>query len=502
MSYYTHPSHVSLSTRSLLGPVACSFIFMLAILTALAQQSRAQECGSGSFEAEAVQNGNTWTVTNGNSTVWTGSSMLEAMREAIGSLSPNRSSKERVVVRGSGSMPANTSLDLPSNTIIDICGTIDVTGSLGGSNAALRGLNVRNVEIQHVRITGSPYFGIFFQRSHDITLGKIVLELSGGHGVRLDNDPSGSGNYGRANRSTNFTIDSIYVSGTNNHGVETYGIENITIGTVTARNTAYSGVLLNATINATIGLVDAEDAGTGTGYAGFRLANRAGKVGDSNTETYNIHVKKVIARRGGRGFFCVSESGGAIIENIEIEDAGGNNSVLIENCYDIKFATVSGTIEGTKEVRLAARSEFDNNRNITVQNLTVTDAPVRENPCGQNIVFSNITLQGNASYDICSEPVSTRKEPNIVASEGLIRRFTSHYDGDRMSLRFQFTDDGYGKPRTSLITLRTTSGKAVYSETVANFGLYSRNIPLKAEGIYVFDVTSGSDRVSRLIVAE
>ena len=47
------------------------------------------------------------------------------------------------------------------------------------------------------------------------------------------------------------------------------------------------------------------------------MANRNGRIGDSYPT--NIHVGEVKARGGGRGIFCVSESGGAVIDRIDIE---------------------------------------------------------------------------------------------------------------------------------------------------------------------------------------
>jgi hypothetical protein len=42
----------------------------------------------------------------------------------------------------------------------------------------------------------------------------------------------------------------------------------------------------------------------------------------------NVHVGKVVARGGGRGIFCVTESGGATIDEMDIEGTG-NNSILV-----------------------------------------------------------------------------------------------------------------------------------------------------------------------------
>ncbi|QKV68181.1 right-handed parallel beta-helix repeat-containing protein [Streptomyces harbinensis] len=344
-------------------------------------------CGDSGAHAEAVRNGNTWTAPG-----YSGTDMLSAMRAAVNSLTPGRTSKQRVVVRGSGDVPANQSLDLPSYTILEVCGTINVTGSPGGDHAVVRGRNVTDIEVPHLNVTGAPYFGIFVRNGTNITLGQIDLRLSGGLGIRIDNHSN------RNVRTRNVRIDNVYVSGTNNHGVETYGVDGLTIGTVTARNTAYSGLLLNDTINATVQRVDGQGTGTGTGYAAFRMANRNGRVGDSYPT--NIRVGEVIARGGGRGIFCVSESGGVVIDRVNIADTG-NNAILIENCYNVNLAAVSGTVSGGGGIRIAARTEFANTRDVTLQNLTITNNSLTENPCGVNIQYRNLTLN-NSSRSTCS----------------------------------------------------------------------------------------------------
>ncbi|NLW31604.1 MAG: hypothetical protein GXY77_09130 [Fibrobacter sp.] len=209
-----------------------------------------QTCGEGDYDAEAILNGSTWTVTNDGNTVYAGSDMLRAMQEAVGSLSRNRTRIERVLVKGDGTIQANRSLDLPSYTAIDVCGTINVTGSASGDNAVIRGRDVHDIEIENLSVTGAPYFGIFFRKGYNITLKQINLQLSGGLGIRIDNDPSGSGNWGSTNRVKNVRMDNVYVSGANNHGVETYDVDGLKIGKVTARNVANCGLILNSTINA------------------------------------------------------------------------------------------------------------------------------------------------------------------------------------------------------------------------------------------------------------
>lgn len=349
------------------------------------------DCGTGSYHAEVTVSGSTWTAKNGGSTTYTGSSMASAMQAAINNLTAGRTSKQRVVVRGSGSISKDARVSLASYTTIDVCGTINVTGSGTGDKAPIYARGVSNIEVQHLTLTGAPLYGIFLRNVTNVIIGQIDMRLSGGLGIRIDN----RGDTSQWTR--NVRIDNVYVSGTGAHGVETYGVDGLTIGTITARNTHDSGLLLNQTINATITTVDADGAGAGTGYAAFRMANRNGRVGSSYPT--NIRVGTVIARGGGRGVFCVSESGGAVIDRVTISNTG-NNAILIENCYNVNIAAVSGTVTGGGEIRLAARTEFANNRDITIQNLTVRNSRITENPCGTNTTFRTITLD-NSTMNVC-----------------------------------------------------------------------------------------------------
>ncbi|MBO4206205.1 RICIN domain-containing protein [Micromonospora echinofusca] len=343
-------------------------------------------CGSGAFHAEAVLGGSTWTARNGGSTVYTGTDMRAAVQAAVNSLSAGRTSKQRVVVRGSGSISAGSRISLPSYTTIDVCGTINVTGSGTGDQAPIYSRGTTQIEVQHLTVTGAPLYGIFLRNVTDVVLGQIDMRLSGGLGVRIDN----RGDTSQWTR--NVRIDDVYVSGAGSHAVETYGVDGLTIGTVTARNVGESGLLLNQTVNATVTTVDAENAGTGTGYAAFRMANRNGRIGSGYPT--NIRIGTVRARGGGRGVFCVSESGGATIDRIDIASTG-NNAILIENCYGVDIAANGGTISGGGEVRLAERTEFPGNRDITLRNFTLVDNRIVENPCADNLTISNITLNNS-----------------------------------------------------------------------------------------------------------
>ncbi|MEE1829774.1 hypothetical protein [Streptomyces sp. SP17KL33] len=357
----------------------------------VAADAGAAACGEGSYQAEAVLSGSTWTARRGSSVTYTGTDMRAAMQAAVNSLTAGRTSKERVVVRGSGSIGAGSRVSLPSYTVLDVCGTINVTGTGSGDQAPVYSRGTRDIEVQHLNLTGTPLYGIFLRNVQNVVLGQLDMRLTRGLGVRIDN----RGDTSQWTR--NVRIDNVYVSGASSHAVETYGVDGLTVGTVTARNVGESGLLLNQTINATVTKVDADGAGAGTGYAAFRMANRNGRVGSAYPT--NIRVGEVIARGGGRGVFCVSESGGAVIDRINLTNTG-NNAILIENCYNVNLAAQSGTVSGGGEIRLAARSEFANNRDITVQNLTVTNSSIRESPCGENTTFRNNRLV-NSSQTIC-----------------------------------------------------------------------------------------------------
>ncbi|WHT22725.1 hypothetical protein N8J89_17160 [Crossiella sp. CA-258035] len=349
-------------------------------------------CGDRTFNAEAVLNGSTWTARNGGRTLYTGGDMRAAAQAAINSLSAGRTAKQWVLVRGSGTVSAGARISLPSFTGLDVCGTINVTGSGSGDQAPIYSRGTRDIEVRYLKVTGRPLYGIFLRNVQNVVLGQIDMRLSSGLGVRIDNRGDTSV------RSRNIRLDNVFVSGAGSHAVETYGVDGLTIGTVTARDVGESGLLLNDTINATVSTVDAENAGTGTGYAAFRVANRNGRIG--NGYPTNIRVGTVRARSGGRGVFCVSESGGLVIDRLDLANTG-NNAILVENCHNVNLAAVGGTVSGGGEIRLAARTQFANNSDITVQNLRVTNSAVRESPCGANTTFRNITLN-NSTMNVCT----------------------------------------------------------------------------------------------------
>ncbi|MEU8397620.1 hypothetical protein AB0C28_20690 [Nonomuraea sp. NPDC048892] len=349
-----------------------------------AAPASAAACGDGSFQSQVTVSGSTWTARNSaGASVYTGTDFRAAVQAGIGSLTAGRTSIQRVVVRGNGTMSAGSRISLPSHTSLSVCGTVNVTGSGSGDYAPIYSRGTTNIEVPYLNVTGTPVYGVFLRNVTNVWLGQIDLRLGAGLGVRVDNRGDTS------QWSRNVRVDSVYVQGASSHAMETYGVDGLTVGTVTARNVGESGLLLNQTINATVGTVDADNAGAGTGYAAFRMANRNGRIGSSYPN--NIRVGTVKARGGGRGIFCVSESGGATIDRVDLANTG-NNAVLVENCHNVVIAGSSGTISGGGEVRIAARTEFAPSSGIRFQNLTVSNTGIRWSPCtGNNNTISNVT---------------------------------------------------------------------------------------------------------------
>jgi hypothetical protein len=317
-----------------------------------------------------VTGSGTFTARRGGTTLYTGSDYRLAIQRAVDSIS----SGQRVSVIASGNIGANT-ITIGSGKTFEGCGTITAGNRSGRGAIDARG--TQNVNIPYLNLAGTPSFGMHFSDTRGLTLGTIVMNLSSGSGIgiRFDRDAP-----------MNYDVKMGDIS------LETWNIDRLTIASVVARNCGECGLLLQKTTNARVGLVDGDNVARGTGYAAFRMANENGRLnGNWNT---NVYIDRVKSRGGGRGVFCVSQSGGAEIRSVDLAN-NGNNAILIENCYNVRI--LGGTINGGGEVRLAARSEFANNRDISIT-ARVDNTSVRESPCAENSTWN---ISGNARLSIC-----------------------------------------------------------------------------------------------------
>ncbi|KAL4976416.1 hypothetical protein BDW66DRAFT_150977 [Aspergillus desertorum] len=319
--------------------------FITTALLALAATVSA-ECGSGTPDAMVDGSEGAYTATVGGS-------------------------GQRLTILASGPIGTNV-VSIPSGRTFEGCGTIDVQANSG------RG-NIRSLNTEHgVRTLGCTFTVI---RSF---LGQITMNLGGGLGIRFERDEAAS---------SDVSMDVIKITGAGSHAVETWNIDGLTINQVIAGDVEECELLLQTTTNARIGTVDGDNVATGTGYATFRMANANGRLSDGSYDT-NVYVENVVARGGGRGVFCVSESGGMEIGNVDISDTE-NNAILIENCYGVSI--LGGTVDGGGDVRISARDEFPNTRDVRIS-LEVNGANAVENPCGENITWD---ITGDATLDVC-----------------------------------------------------------------------------------------------------
>lgn len=337
------------------------------------------------YKTLMVKSGSTWTVTRTGQQVHSGTDMEAALRAAYASLTSGRTSKEAILVQGSGDISASSQVGIPSYTVVNFCGTLNVSGTPSGSDRSpLYARNARDIEIPNLKMTGSPQYGIFFRGTNNMHLGQIDLRLtrSAGIGVRVDTSGSAGSD---SNFNQNLRIDYIFGSGMASHIVETYGIDGVTIGEVEGDDVGECGLLLNRSINATIDLVSCTDCAVGTGYAAFRMANNNGVI-NGNHDTVNIIAKSVIARGGGRGIFSVSGSGAARIDQIDIEGTG-NNSILLENAHNVTVGntTTQSRVANSGQLRIAGTSS-----DILIRNIAVSGTTLSESPCASNSTWTNV----------------------------------------------------------------------------------------------------------------
>lgn len=349
--------------------------FMSAAL-AMASLAAAQ-CGSGTPDATVDGADGAFTALVGSEVVYEGADYLVAIQTALDTIGEG----QRVSVLADGSIGAST-ISISSGKIFEGCGTIDVGNNAG--HGAIESLDTTGVQIPYLTMTGDPYFGLRFYGTSGLTLGEITMNLSGGLGIRFERDEAAN---------TDVTMGTITVTGAGSHAVETWNIDGLTIDAVIARDVGECGLLLQETTNAQVGLVDGDNVAAGNGYATFRMANNNGQTDDGGYEA-NVYVDRVVSRGGGRGIFCVSQSGAAVIADIDLQ-GNENNAILIENCYNL--AINGGIVNGGGEVRIAARDEFPNTADISIS-LEVNDNTVVESPCGDNITWD---ITGNAALEIC-----------------------------------------------------------------------------------------------------
>lgn len=333
------------------------------------------------YDVVVMGSGNNWTISGSGSSQSITTGMAAALSAGYGRLSGSSGNKGTMLVQGDGSIDASAQLKMPSNMLLNMCGTVDVTGTASGSDKSPFYARDRSyIDIPHITITGNAQYGMFFRDVSNLHLGDIHINGTGGLGIRIDSNGSND-----RNNAKNITIDYALIENTGGHGIEFYGVDGIEIGTVVARSTGDCGLILNRSINANIGLVDAVSAAhIGTGYAAFRTANNNGQYDDGSYPT-NIHLGELRASGSdaGRGYFCVTSSGGVEIGKFIIDGIGGDPAIFVENCHNVTMASASGSGK-----LIGGRAYIGNN--------------TANGPASSDVTFQNITLSAGAKMESSS----------------------------------------------------------------------------------------------------
>jgi hypothetical protein len=277
-----------------------------------------------------TRSGSTWTGRVNSTTVYTGSRMFDCVNAVI-----NAMSSGTITIRNSGDSGPGIgnvyAIRPKSNMTLDF-GGVTVNGNGDEFVVGIYADRKSNITIRNVRLAGRMRYATWFRGCSNVRLENTTIALNNnGLGHRYDHSTAASSGLTVSGTTT--------ISGTN-HGIETYGTNGGSIGNVTVSNTNGAGVLLNQSVNFTVGTVTGNGNNWGGGYATYRVANN----NRANT------CARVHSRHSGRGFFSVSGSSDATVTSVDISDTW-SHGIFLENASNTRVngGTVGST--GAENVR-------------------------------------------------------------------------------------------------------------------------------------------------------
>ena len=265
---------------------------------------------------EITLSGSTWTSKVDGVTRYTGSSLVDAVWGCS-----NNMSSGTINLRANGT--ATAAARIKANQTFNGNGYTITSNYAGG---VIQAKNVGSSGATNVKIAGAPWFGMYFQTCATQTFSGI--SGTGGILMRIDNCSGGSG--------SNFNGGSPNGTASGSHGVETYGINTATLGTVTATDRSGGcGLLFNATNVGRVTYVNGTRCNYSGGYAGYRLAN-------NNYDCYASN--RVTSISCGRGFFSLTGSNNSAVANLTATN-NRDIGVWIQDCVNVRV--VAGTVSGS-----------------------------------------------------------------------------------------------------------------------------------------------------------
>ena len=267
--------------------------------------------------AEITLSGSTWTGKVDGTTKYTGTDLFACCNTCIAAMT----SGGTVNLRASGSSGASggsvKAINLGNNITFNGNG-YTITGNSGDDLIVpIQADRKSNVAVSNLKIAGRVRYGIWFKGCNGMNVQSSSCTASClCPAFRFDNSTASA---------SNLTVGSVSASGSTadqSMGLETYGINNLNISSVTATNMGACGICLNGcTGTQTVGTCTATSCDYGGGYAGFRCANTNGPV----------KVGTVTSNKCGRGFFSCTNSNGTTISTLNA-DGCSSHGILMENC--------------------------------------------------------------------------------------------------------------------------------------------------------------------------
>jgi hypothetical protein len=258
---------------------------------------------------EVFVTGSTWTGRVDGVTRYTGSSMAAAANACVANMSSGT-----ITIKNSGN--TNGRISIKSNITIDGTGR---TLSGGGTLGVVYAQNSSNIGAKNIQLASTDWYGIFFRtcQTQNATGNNGTANIS----FRIDNCKGGNG--------SSLSIGNTSSSNSGSHGshhVETYGINGVTWGSITANDrTGGCGTLLNFSSNASGSSNNATRDCVGCGYAGFRTANTNGKTTLGSATSTSC----------GRGFFSVSGSRDCTISTVNISNSS-SHGIWLQTTYNTR----------------------------------------------------------------------------------------------------------------------------------------------------------------------
>lgn len=153
--------------------------------------------------------------------------------------------------------------------------------------------------------------GIRTSRASDVVCWNVHI-IGGSIGIRVDSHPSRPYEDGRW--CYDLVVQDCTFDNCGSHGLETYGVDGVSVSGIVARNCGECGVLFNKTTSGWVGSIYAYRCCNGGGYAGTRFANTCSYMQVENSTSIEC----------GRGIFILT----------------GSNNIWTKNCYLINCTDI------------------------------------------------------------------------------------------------------------------------------------------------------------------